>query len=95
MQLLHTGNLSMKNRPKPNSKAAYASNGTNQVKRSTDTTPPLENSVPLNMDELAKLQEPKPEAVKAATVSKSVPVTVLKKDVNKAEIIKPDEQDAE
>lgn len=73
----------MKNRPKPN-KAAYASNGTNFVKKSTETPPLEKNSVPMNMDELAKLQDPKPSAIASATESENIPVKILKKDSNPA-----------
>jgi len=84
----------MKNRPKPN-KAAYASNGTHCVKKSTDITPLEKNQVPLNMDELAKLQDPKPEAVVASTEQRNVKVKVLTKEATKAEVIVPKAEDAE
>jgi len=47
------------------------------------------------MDELAKLQDPKPEAVVASTEQRNVKVKVLTKEATKAEVIGPkkDEQD--
>lgn len=73
----------MKNRPKPN-RAAYASNGTPTIKKSTDT-PPLETAA-----QAAPAPEPTKAELEKHVEQRNVKVKVLSaKDVTKAEVIQP------
>lgn len=72
----------MKNRPKPN-RAAYASNGTNFVKKSTDI-PPLETAAQTPV-------EPTKAELEKHVEQRNLKVRVNKQDATKAEIINPED----